>query len=154
MTWQDDLVVDLRRDEGERLKPYTDSVGKVTIGVGRNLTDNGLSLEEAAYLLGNDMGAVERDLTANAPWWSGLSDPVKRGLMNMAFNLGWPRLSAFQTMLTALHEGRWNDAADAALDSAWARQVGIRATRIANLFRSAAIPLPGDGINGTDGVNL
>jgi lysozyme len=55
----------------------------------------------------------------------------------MAYNMGVKGLLKFTDMLTALYEHRYDDAAAAALDSVWARQVGDRATRIANLIRSA-----------------
>ena len=47
----DKLLSDLVRDEGLRLRPYADTVGKTTIGVGRNLTDVGISHDEALALL-------------------------------------------------------------------------------------------------------
>ncbi len=131
---------DLIRDEGQRLKPYVDTVGKTTIGVGRNLTDNGISADESMYLLINDLNAVDQDLTVNCSWWAGLPEPAARGLANMCFNLGWPRLSGFKHMLAALQAGEWETAATEAENSAWATQVGDRAHRIAQLFRSAVGP--------------
>jgi lysozyme len=131
-----DLRRDLVRDEGLRLKPYKDSVGKLTIGVGRNLDDNGITEAEAMILLDNDIERARLDLDRNAPWWAEMPEPAMRGLLNMCFNLGWPRLSRFRKMLAALERGDWASAADQALDSRWALQVGPRATRIADLDRS------------------
>ena len=54
----------------------------------------------------------------------------------MAFNLGWPRLSRFKNMIEALKAGDYGRAADEALDSKWADQVGTRAERIATVYRS------------------
>lgn len=134
MTLQDDLI----RDEGMKLKPYTDTVGKLTIGVGRNLTDNGVTPDEARAMLTLDISRHNADLTANIPWWLDMPEPARRGLSNICFNIGWPRLSGFHNMLAALKEGRWDDAGSEALASAWATQVGARAERIAALFRSCA----------------
>ena len=132
------LVNDLIRDEGMRLKPYVDSVEKTTLGVGRNLSDNGISEAEARLMLDNDITAATKDLNRNIPWWQGLPEPARRGLVNMAFNLGWPRLSKFERMLAALELESFDIAAAEALNSTWARQVGEgRAERIAALFRQS-----------------
>jgi len=131
----DKLKQDLIRDEGVRLKPYTDSVGKMTIGVGRNLDDMGITESEADYLLENDIGRTRIELDRVVPWWRDLPDAPGRALVNMCFNLGWPRLSKFKNMLASLQAGDFDAAAGHALDSRWATQVGDRATRVADLIR-------------------
>jgi lysozyme len=129
------LIEDLKHDEGLRLKPYRCTAGKLTIGVGRNLDDVGIFEAEADYLLGNDIASVAADLDRALPWWRELSDARQRALANMAFNLGLSRLLGFKNMLVALHGGEFDRAADAALSSAWASQVGDRSKRIAAMFR-------------------
>lgn len=131
-----DLVADLRRDEGVAHKPYKDTEGILTIGVGRNLEDRGLSDDEIDYLLMNDFKWVVIDLDRNAPWWRDMSPNRQRALSNMCFNLGWPRLSQFRKMLAALQAEDWDEAANQALDSRWANQVGDRADRVAELIRN------------------
>lgn len=140
-----DLRNDLIRDEGFVPHAYQDSEGYWTIGVGRLIDKRrggGITREEAEYLLDNDIDRTTGDLHRNIPWWTTLPDPAKRALVNMCFNLGWPRLSGFRRMLAALKRGDYLIAADEALDSKWARQVGVRADRIADLYRSAA-KMPG-----------
>ena len=129
------LKAELIRDEGLRLKPYRCTAGKLTIGVGRNLDDVGLIAEEASYLLENDIGRSAGDLDQNVPWWRSMTDARQRALVNMCFNLGWPRLKGFKNMLAHLQAGDFERAAAEALDSRWARQVGERAARIAALIR-------------------
>ncbi|MEQ9447682.1 MAG: lysozyme [Rhodospirillaceae bacterium] len=119
------------------LRAYRDPVGKLTIGVGRNIEDLGITEAEAFFLLAGDIRRVEGELDANTPWWRALPEAAQRGLANMCFNLGWPRLSGFQKMLAALEAGEFNRAAAEALHSRWARQVGARARRIADLYVSA-----------------
>ncbi len=126
------LIHDLIRDEGLCLKPYQCTAGKLTIGVGRNLEDRGISEDEVGYLLKNDIAGVLDDLDRNISWWRGLGRPQRLALANMAFNLGWPRLSRFKNMLAALKAGDAEKAAHEALDSRWAEQVGARAKRIAD----------------------
>ena len=133
----DKLRADLVRDEGLKLKPYRCTAGKLSIGVGRNLDDNGISKSEAMALLDNDLSWVFDDLDRNCPWWRRMPEPAQRGLANMALNLGWPRLSAFRNMLAALQAMDYATAAREALDSKWAKQVGARAERIAALYREA-----------------
>lgn len=128
------LTRDLERDEGRKRKPYKCTAGKVTIGVGRNLDDIGLTEPEIDHLLRNDLVRVCAELDRNVPWWRDMPEPHQRGLANMCFNLGWPRLSAFRRMLAALENGDGMMAALEAMDSKWSAQVGDRAARIALLF--------------------
>lgn len=129
---------DLIRDEDLVLHPYKDTVGKMTIGVGRNIEDRGISYGEAMFMLENDIKIVKGELerAVGGAFWGSLSDDVQRGLLNMAFNLGIPRLLTFKKMWSALRERNYALAAIEALDSKWAVQVGDRAQRIANLIRN------------------
>ena len=129
------LTKQLIRDEGLKLKPYTDTVGKLTIGVGRNLEDNGISEAEAIHMLQNDINTSERELSRYS-WFMQL-DPIRRdAIINMHFNLGLPRLLTFRSMIAALDDGNYTKAANEALDSKWAQQVGERATRIAKQIKT------------------
>jgi lysozyme len=129
------LIDQLIRDEGIRLKPYRDSVGKLTIGVGRNLDDVGITKEEAVFLLHNDIRNSELYLSKWLPWTSNV-DPIRRAvLVNMLFNMGGGILS-FKHMLALVQEGKYEDAADAMLNSKWAEQVGPRAARLAVQMRT------------------
>ncbi len=134
----EDILKDLKSDEGLRLKPYKDTVGKLTIGYGHNLDDLGISERTAEFMLSEDLTAVLEELNDRLPWWKGLSKPQRRGLMNMAFNLGLPRLLKFEKMLAALRNGNSERAAAEAIDSDWAKQVGTRAWRIAALYHNRA----------------
>ena len=126
----------LVRDEELRLKPYTDSVGKLTIGVGRNLTDKGISFQEAQGLLANDIADATADLQAKLPWTATLDDVRKGALLNMTFNMGIGGLLEFHDFLARMQRGDFSGAAGAMLDSLWARQVGPRATRLSIQIQS------------------
>lgn len=136
------LKRDLCFDEGVKLRPYKCTAGKTSIGVGRNLDDNGISEAEAIYLLDNDIARVERELDATWPWWRDMPEERQRALANMCFQLGLPRLSGFRKMIAALHSGDWEKAADEALDSDWAKQVPNRAHRVAALIRGQMVGIP------------
>jgi lysozyme len=129
------LIDELVRDEGMRTKPYHCTAGKLTIGVGRNIEEVGITEEEARYLLENDLGRVRDELDQALPWWRTLSDRRQRALANMCFNLGVGRLLKFRKCLAALEAGDYAEAAAQALNSAWARQVGARSQRIATMIR-------------------
>lgn len=128
------MKAELTRDEALRLKPYTDSVGKTTIGIGRNLSDDGITAYEADFLLTNDIANAMQGLDMALPWWKNLSEARQRALLNMCFNMGLHVLMEFTNMLTALRTGDWQTASKEALNSPWAREVGARAQRIAIAF--------------------
>lgn len=130
------LIAELKRDEGVRLKPYTDTVGKLTIGVGRNLTDVGITDDECTTLLQNDVVRTVAALDKSLPWWRNL-DPVRqRVVVNMAFNLGMAGLLTFKNTLAAMRGGSYAAAAAGMLASKWATQVGARAERLADMMRT------------------
>ncbi len=128
---------ELMASEGVRSKPYRDTVGKLTIGVGRNLDDVGLDEDEIDLLLSNDICRTIRSLDRTLPWWRKIpAEPRRRAVVEMAFNLGVRGLLGFKKMLAALMASDWPEAARQALDSKWARQVGGRAQRIAKTLET------------------
>lgn len=129
------LREELVRDEGCRNKPYQDSEGILTVGVGWNLEEHGLPDEIVWDLLGRSVSMAEADLSTLYPDWRELTDQRQRALLNMAFNLGRARLGGFKKMWAAIERGNWQEAAAQALDSKWALQVGPRAQRIAAMLR-------------------
>jgi lysozyme len=131
-----DIYSQLRRDEGMRPFPYTDTAGKLTIGVGRNLTDDGLLQNEIDFLLGNDVANVTEELLDRLPWFKSLDDARQGVLLNMCFNLGFPKLEEFAKFLAACAQGDWSTAADEMKNSAWAREVGDRAVRLEEQMRT------------------
>jgi lysozyme len=124
----------IKKCEGCVLYPYTDTVGKLTIGYGRNLDDNGLFQEEADYLFDNDFRICERLLSA-CSWYINQPEGVQAALMNMCFNLGFPRLKGFKRMIAALQAKNYTLAAQEALNSKWATKVGQRAKDVAVMLR-------------------
>lgn len=124
-----DLRSQLRRDEGFRLKPYRDTVGKLTIGSGRNLDDVGLFPDEVALMLDNDIRSRQESL-GRFDWFMALDEARQGALINVAF-MGIPRLLAFTKMIQALEVHDYERAAAELLDSKYAGQVGQRAERLA-----------------------
>ena len=129
------IEADLERDEGYRQFPYTDSVGKLTIGIGFNLTDVGMSKDESLLLVRHRCERLHALLSERISGYDGLTEPRQRALISMAYNLGVGGLLKFHRMLGAMWEHDYEKAAIEALASQWASQVGERAERIAKLIR-------------------
>ena len=127
MTALEDQLID---HEGLELKPYQCTAEKLTIGVGRNIEDRGITEDEARYLLKNDIKIVEDELLEKKPVVAGLDSVRQRVLVDMGFNLGIPTLLKFQNMWNAIEEEDFETAAEEAMDSRWAKQVGRRAERL------------------------
>lgn len=135
MSYRDILRDQLRTDEGVRDRPYRDSVGKLTIGIGRNLDEVGVNAGEIELMLENDMTRAEAASSRLVLNFDDLSDARKAAIANMVFNMGERTFGGFTTTIQAIEEGRWDDAAAAMLDSKWATQVGPRAQRLAQQMR-------------------
>ena len=131
MTYRDIAKAQIKVDEGVRFKVYRDSLGIETVGVGRNIRDKGLSMQEVDFLLDNDLSDAERDARAIFPTFDKLSDIRKAVLLNMSFNMGRERLSKFKKLRAAVQDEDWAEAARQMILSTWATQVGARATRLA-----------------------
>jgi len=147
---------DLKHDEGTgptkngRLLPYWDCCGnglrlctcvprqkgKLTIGYGRNLEDNGISFREADGLLENDIDTADKDLITRWPWAEAL-DVARHGVLTqMVFNMGASTLAEFVNTLKAIKRGDYAAGAVGMLASRWAEQVGARARRLASQMES------------------
>ncbi len=133
----DKLRQDLIYSEGLRLKAYRDTVGKLTIGVGHNLDDQGITEDEAIYLLNNDIIDVVRELH-KIPGYEKIdgNDVRERVISEMVFNLGVNGVLKFRHMWKAIQKEDWESAANHMLQSRWAEQVGKRAVRLANRMRT------------------
>lgn len=130
------LTAQLTTDEGRRKRVYTDTKGKVTAGVGRNLSDRDFSEDEIDLMLHNDVQGALRDLDRNIPWWRLMSEDRQQALANMCFNMGIAKLLAFRKTLSLLQVGQYQQAAVEMLNSDWAKQVHERANRLSDMIRT------------------
>jgi len=122
MSYRDIVNADLEADEGRRRFPYKDSLGILTIGVGINL-DDGLRDEEINYIRDNRVSLAEIDARHLFKNFDELSDRRKAVVVNMAYNMGYERLSRFHRMREAVEAGNFTLAEIEMRDSAWANQV-------------------------------
>lgn len=126
--------------EGLELKPYRCSADKLTIGVGRNIQEVGISQDEAMYLLNNDIMNVEIQCRRTFAWYEKLSPVRKECLINLIFNMGLTTFLKFKKTISYIEqavngdEKAWELAASELLQSRYARQVGRRAIDCANML--------------------
>ncbi|MEK7945714.1 glycoside hydrolase family protein [Pigmentiphaga sp. YJ18] len=132
---REELTRLLRGDEGEVLHAYQDHLGFWTVGVGRLIDKRkggGITPDESAYLLANDIARREAELDRRLPWWRKL-DPARQGvLLAMAFQMGIDGLLSFKNTLAAVQRGDYAAAKAGMRDSLWARQTPERAQRMAD----------------------
>ncbi len=131
-----ELTRDLIRDEGVRKLPYVDSVGKVSIGIGRNLTDRGIRSDELFFMFKNDLAETYQETLHAFPWVFTLDQVRQDVIFNMSFNMGITTLKQFKRTLGSVENGDYDKAAKEMLESRWAKQVGPRAQRLAEMMRT------------------
>ena len=136
------LLNQLRRHEGLRLKPYHCSENFLSLGYGRNLETNGISEAEAEFMLMNDLVACESELKDEG-WYNQLDEVRRAVVLNMAFNLGKPKPMQFKKFIGALSDDDYETASkemvtgsDGVSPSKWASQVGSRAYELADQMRT------------------
>jgi lysozyme len=130
------LCQQLRLHEGVEHKPYKCTAGYLTIGVGRNIEERGLSDDEIDFLLDNDVQIVVDELGRTYDWFFDLTEVRQRVVADMVFNLGLPRFSQFKNMIAAIEAEDYVQASNEMMDSRWAQQVGLRASRLAEMMET------------------
>lgn len=136
----DQFLAMLTRHEGTRKTVYRDSRGYWTIGVGflvdPSVPGAGLTDEEIKAVLTIRVDAVYDELIVREPWIANLSSNRMAVLLDMAYNLGEAHLESFKNTLAFIKNGDYNQAAMGMLNSLWAKQVGARATELADMMRN------------------
>lgn len=129
----------IRRHEGFRKLPYTDTTGNLTIGYGRNLSSVGISQSEAEILLSDDITNATMELYKFLPLSRDLDDVRKAVLIEFTFNLGIAKVMQFRGMIKALTDKNYVNAAQHMRDSLWAKQVGNRAQDMAHSMETGIL---------------
>ena len=120
--------------EGYETHPYVCPAGKITIGIGHNLTDNGLSHYIIGLILKEDIQIAKDDLDRLYPAWRALTQKRRWALVDMIFNLGSVKILSFVKFWKALDDEDYTEASIQMLDSRWARQVGHRAYTLSQMM--------------------
>ena len=100
---------------------------------GRELTEN-----EVITLYNHSLTQAFNDAKQFDPQFAKRPEPVKKAIVDMAFNLGLTKLSKFKDMKAALMQNDYKVAADEMVDSNWYKQVKTRGPRTVSLMASAA----------------
>lgn len=128
----------LMKHEGLRLKPYRCTAGKLTIGVGRNLEDVGISAQEAQELLDNDIFKVQKQAAESFDWYFDLNKARRDVIVSMIFNLGLEGFRGFKKTIKHIVDKEYEAASEEMLNSKWAQQVGKRAYELSEMMRTGA----------------
>lgn len=136
------LTRSLINHEGKENYPYVDTVGKITIGIGYNLTDRGLDDAWIYGQLHKDIYYFKAQLTLDFPWFTDLCSDRQIALIDMCF-MGYKRFLEFKDMISAFEDGDFDKAADEMLNSEWAKQVKQRAVTLSEAIRTGNYIVPG-----------
>ena len=139
----DKLIDTLKRHEGVKHFAYRDSLGILTIGCGRNISNSekhhglGISDDEIDYMLQNDIERTIKELSREYPWFNDMEEGARRdAIINMHFNLGRARFAGFKKAIGHMEMGDHDQAALEFLDSRWARQVKGRAIEVTDMIKT------------------
>ena len=147
--------------EGLKLRTYRCPAGYWTIGVGRNLEakgladfeqmhifgrdgmskqevierlkEQGVTREQAMWLLANDISECIKDLKTFT-WFDQLGDVRAKVVIDMRFNLGAGGFRQFKKMIACLEVGDYAGASKQMMDSRWYHQVGDRGKRLVKMM--------------------
>jgi lysozyme len=129
-------------NEGMRKTAYKDTLNNWTIGVGHLI-----KIPDEEYLIDKELTDIEVDQIFTTDLNQAIDDARKfidadtipeeafEVVIDMAFNLGLPRLMKFQNFQQALKEKNYKRASREMLDSVWAKQLPNRSKRLANQMR-------------------
>jgi len=123
----------LIKHEGLKLKPYRCPAGKLTIGVGRNIEDNGISESEALYLLRHDIKRCKSELNEIFKDFNDLPKEIQNVLVDMIFNLGKTRFLKFEKMIQAVKNEDYEEMVKQMKDSKWCKQVKSRCDELSKI---------------------
>jgi len=136
----------LKIDEGVKYEVYDDHLGYKTFGIGHLVTPQD---EEYGSPVGTPVSEdrvnsifdkdVETYISESEKVFGNLRqmpEEAQQVIVNMCFNMGAPRLSQFKKFIKAIHDEDWATASVEMLDSRWANQVGVRATRLSDRIKA------------------
>lgn len=101
--------------------PYHCPANKLSIGIGRNLEEKGITQVEALFMLNNDIIQFHNELLKDFPSFNTLDDVRQNVLIEMAFNLGLNGLLKFKSMIKYIEKHDFLNASIEMLDSKWHR---------------------------------
>ena len=143
-TGGDKWIMDMiKKHEGVRTKPYKDSLGLWTVGVGHLIGDGKslppewnreFTMEEIDALFAKDYEHHKKQ-AEKTPGYDKANERGRGALIDLAFNMGGAWYKKFKNAAAALAAGDFNKAAEELTDSMWYKQVKGRAQTIVAMIR-------------------
>lgn len=133
------LIRQLRDEEGEVFHAYQDHLGYWTIGVGHLIDKRRggrISARISELILNEDIDAATTELDKRIPWWRKLDEVRQAVLLGMAFQMGIDGLLGFKNTLRMVESGDYDAAGKGMLNSLWARQTPERAKRMSDQMKT------------------
>ena len=121
----------IERHEGFRQYVYRCPAGKWTVGIGRNLEDNGIDHDEAIMLLDSDLTKIESELLREWPQYMDLNPARQCVVFSMCFQMGVAGFMQFVSMRRHMEAAEYSDAAEHMIESLWHRQTPQRCEELA-----------------------
>lgn len=152
------LLSDTTDAEGYCSHLYICPTGFLSVAIGRNLEANPLTGREwrelfdageiavsiskagAERLLKSAVNSIAVQCATTFRFWGALNDARQNVMIDLAYNLGLPRLLGFRKMLAALERQDYETASVELLNSLYAKQTGRRAKRNAQILRTGEFP--------------
>jgi lysozyme len=125
----------LIKDEALRLKPYLDTVGRITAGIGRNLSEKGIGQAACDQWFAEDVAEALAGAEKYS-WFAGLDLPRRQVIVCMIFNMGAETFASFDGTQAAFAAHDWPTASTHMLGTKWASEVGQRAVIYARIVRT------------------
>ena len=138
---------DLVKHEGYVTEIYLCAEGYATFGIGHMVTEQDMEHtwpvgtpvtdERILQVFHDDCKDAINDVEQLVNDVYSHPDDVIRVLVNMAFNIGRPRLSKFKKMLAAVEDKDYVKASEEMKDSKWYKQVGRRSEELVEIMCGA-----------------
>lgn len=124
--------------EGVRYKPYLCTAGKLTIGIGHNLDDKGISKAVSDLMYEEDVTEVISDLRTIFEDFDALPEQIQLVLADIPFQLGSGGFRSFKRMIIAVKGRNWPGMIVQMKNSEWYRQTTKRANDLIYMVMEAA----------------
>jgi len=130
----DILRKEIEADEGCKYETYHCSEGHLTGGIGHLITE----WDEEIYA-----GPIGTSISEEQvqEWFESLPEDIQHVLINMAFQLGGPRLRKFKLMIAAVEVEDYREMALQMEDSRWFKQTQNRAQRLIDRVVQQGVPI-------------
>lgn len=122
----------IKEEEGFREKPYLDTLGVPTFGIGFTY----ITEEEADWILNKRLSEIETELRVKYRWYDNLNATRQDVIISMVYQLGFGGIAKFKKFIAAMERKDYDTAAVEMLDSLWARQTPNRAKRQADMIKN------------------